>query len=74
MTRTPNRGLRLAIEFLQKEMLIKDVEEYCRRRDALQRLNFELNVRTVLDGCNAGHNQRYIDLIEKWDTGNGQES
>lgn len=64
--RTKWRGLRLAVDFLDVMTLRLEPDEYSRRRFALQRLNFELNVRTVLDGCNAGHEQRYIDLIEGW--------
>ena len=66
--RTPYRGLRMACDFLDA-VTPQDVGsgvEYEKRRNALQRLNITLNVRTVLDGCNAGHEQKYIDLIEGW--------
>jgi hypothetical protein len=59
----------MAVAFLDAETLRKRPDEYQRRRDALQRINFELRVRTVLDGCNAGHEQKYVDLIDSWKDG-----
>lgn len=62
--RTKWRGLRMAANFIDE--MWTDSSMQLRRKDALQRLNAELGVRTVLDGCNAGHEQRYINLIENW--------
>jgi hypothetical protein len=66
LIRTPYRGLRLACAFLDADMLRNEPELYAARRQALYDLNMRLGVRTVLDGCNAGHEQKYIDLVENW--------
>lgn len=65
--RTKWRGLRMAQDFLASVDPEKRPLEYAKRREALQALNFVLKVRTVLDGCNAGHEQFYIDKIATWE-------
>lgn len=62
--RTKWRGLRMAVDFLA-EYEPTD-KRYAPRRAALQGINFTIGVATVLDGCNAGKEQLYIDLIEGW--------
>lgn len=64
--RTPHSGLRAAIALLDADLLKKYPLEYQRRREVLQAINFQLKVKTVLDGCNAGHNRIYLDRIEQY--------
>lgn len=64
--RTKWRGLRLACAFLSEVDQGAEPARYGVRRQALYDLNFKMNVKTVLDGCIAGHEQKYIDLVENW--------